>query len=330
MSAGHSKKEGSLHRLDLRLPPLPQTLLQALELLHAQGSPSAEDVARVIRRDPAVVSRILKQTNSAYYGLRRSVTDVERAVGIMGPTKAIGTIVSLCILEIDKLTEGPAGSCSQHLLRHSEATAFLTRYLLNERTSQQRQSAPAETPSSESNGFTAGLLHDFGKLVLIYNYPEKAILLYESRIFEEYLSETDPRMLEQLVFGCDHTEAGGYAASEMNFPQDLIDVIRYHHDLDDAQGKTDAMETLRAVGIANRSTKTMGAALEGVHPIEADLDWETSANHTVGTDIFDVDGREKEEKPMDLVEHLNEKREDVLLLSRFCVDTNAMNTVCRG
>lgn len=326
MSNGQPKETGNLGRLDLRLPPLPRTLSQALELLHAPGSPTVEDVARIVRRDPAVLTRILKQTNSAYYGLRRSVTDVNRAVSMMGPKKAVGTVVSLCILEIDELMEGPAGPCSQNLLRHSEATAFLTRYLLNEGTPPYRQAVPQEPTSSESDGFTAGLLHDFGKLVLIYNYPEKAISLYETRMFEEYLSETDPRVLERLVFGCDHTEAGGYAASEMNFPQDLIDVIRYHHDLDDAQGKTDAMETLRAVGAANRSTKAMGPAFRGVHPTDADLDWETCANHPEWTDILDVHEEEQDEKPMDLMKDLNEKRQDVLLFSRFYVDTDTMDT----
>lgn len=325
MCNGYPNDQGSLHRLDLRLPPLPQTLPQVLELLHAPDALTVEDIAGIVQGDPAVLTRILKHVNSAYYGLRRSVSDVERAVAMMGPKTAVGIVVSLCMLEIDELMEGPAGPCYRNLLRHSEATAFLARYLLDESALQRRDEAPEEEIVCAGDGFTEGLLHDFGKLVLIYNYPEKAISLYENRMFQEYLAETDQRELEQLVFGCDHTEAGGYAASELNFPRRLVDVIRYHHDLDAAQGKANTMNTLRAVGAANRSTKAMGPAFIGVHPTDAALDWEACLNHPVWTDLLDADGEENGETPMDLMEALNEKREDVLLFSKFYVNPDLMD-----
>ncbi len=316
MRSGPSKAQGSLRRLDLCLPPLPQTLPKVLKVLHAPGPPTAEDVAGVVQGDPAVLTRILKHVNSAYYGLRRSVADVERAVAMMGPETAIGIVVSLCMLEIDELTKGPAGPCYRNLLRHSEATAFLTRYLVAEHLlDEEAQQQGQDETFPAGNGFTEGLLHDFGKLVLIYNYPEKAISFYEDRMFQEYLSETDQRVLEQLVFGCDHTEAGGYAASELNFPQGLIDVIRYHHDVDDAHGKTDAMNTLRVVGAANRFTKAMGPAFIGVHPTDAELDWQTCTNHPVWDNVLDVTEDEEKQNPIDLMQDLSEKKESAVFFS---------------
>lgn len=269
MGSNHPGARGSLHRLDLRLPPLPHTLPHLLERLHTPGPLSVEEVTGVVREDPAVLGRILKHVNSSYYGLRRSVTDVERAVSVMGPQAAIGTVVSLCMLEIDDLMDGPAEPCVRRLLRHSEATAVITRYLLNGPAPQGRQDAPTGPTPSRDDGFTEGFLHDFGKLVLIYNYPDKALALYQDEAVREDVS--DPHVLEQRVFGCNHVEAGSYAASEMNFPQGLVDVIRYHHDLEGARGRTDAMETLKAVRTANRSTKAMGPAFAGVHPIDAGL-----------------------------------------------------------
>jgi len=313
---GHAQAQDSLRHLDLRLPPLPQTLSRILKVLHASEVPTAEDVAEVIRRDPAVLSCILQHINSAYYGLRRSVTDIERAVHMMGPKTAVGTVVSLCLLEIDELMEGPAEPCVRSLLRHSEATAFLTRYLLNEGIP--REQEPTETGGSTStDGFTEGLLHDFGKLVLIYNYPKKAVSLYESRIFEDYLAERDPRTLEQLVFGYDHTQAGGYAASEMNFPQELIDVIRHHHNLDEADGRTNAMQTLRAVGAANRSTKAMGSAFAGVHPTDIKLDWETCTDHPVWGNVSEELKDEDDSRSASLAEDLSTKRRDIVFFSKF-------------
>jgi len=315
MSDNGSGVQGSLRSLDLRLPPLPQTLPQVLELLHEPGFVTAEDLTEVVHGDPAAVARLLKHINSAYYGLRRSITDVERAIRMMGPTTASGTVISLCMLEMSEMMEGPAESCFRNLLRHSEGTAFLTRHLLDGRAPQRGRESPAEGEQPGGDGFTEGLLHDFGKLVLIYNYPEKAVSIYENKVFEEYLSETNQRVLEQLVFGCDHTEAGGYAASEMNFPRVLIDVIRYHHDPNESKVRKDSRETVRAVSAANRATKAMGASLVGVHPTETKLDWETCADDPIWDHFLDATADETQ--PMELMEELKAKRKDIILFTKF-------------
>jgi HD-like signal output (HDOD) protein len=328
MSDDGSEEQGSLRSLNLRLPPLPQTLPQVLELLHEPGFVTTEDLAEVVQGDPAAVARLLKHINSAYYGLRRSITDVERAIRMMGPTTASGTVISLCMLEMSELMEGPAESCFRSILRHSEATAFLTRHLLDGEVPEAGEEAPEEdVRPAGGDGFTEGLLHDFGKLVLIYNYPEKAVSIYEDRVFEEYLAGTNPRVLEQLVFGCDHTEAGGYAASEMNFPRALIDVIRYHHGPDEANLKADSLETVRAVSAANRATKAMGSAFVGLHPTEAELDWETCAEDPIWAHYLDGGEEDDDPQPMALMDELNAKRDDIMLFTKFFLDPDIPDPV---
>lgn len=295
---GHSEARGSLHRLDLRLPPLPHTLPRVLERLHAPGTLSVEEVTDVVREDPAVLSRILKHVNSSYYGLRRSVTDVERAVCMMGPRAAAGTVVGLSVLGIDDLMDGPAGPCVRSLLRHSEATAVVARYLLNQNAPRRRQNAPTEPTSPGDAGFTEGFLHDFGKLILIYNYPDTALALYQNDAFQEDLAAPAPHVLEQRAFGCNHMEAGGYAASEMNFPQGLVDVIRHHHDLDGAHGQTDTPGTLKAVRTANRSTRAMGPAFAGVHPTDPDPDRDPPAPPSAQAGVPGTDGTAKRSMPL--------------------------------
>lgn len=312
-------EQGSLHRLELRLPPLPQTLPQVLELLHEPGFVTTEDLTEVVQGDPAAVARLLKHINSAYYGLRRSITSVERAIRMMGPTTAAGTVISLCMLDMSELMEGPAGTCFTRLLRHSEGTAFLSRYLLN-------RSSPDEGPPTPEDdgpgaaGFTEGLLHDFGKLVLIYNYPEKAVALYEDKVFEEYLAGVDERELEQLVFGCDHTEAGGYAATEMNFPPALIDVIRHHHDPEAVEDKTASVQMVRAVSAANLATKAMGSAFVGVQTAETEVDWETCAEHSIWAHWSDNTEEADDARPMGLMEELQAKRKDIILFTKFFLE----------
>lgn len=320
MSDERPPEQGSLGSLELRLPPLPQTLPQVLELLHGSGFVAADDLAEIVHRDPAAVARLLKRINSAYYGLRRSITSVERAIRMMGPTTATGTVISLCMLKMGELMEGPAETCFVRLLRHGEGTALLTQYLLDQASSpdDERPSPDEADEPRGGDGFTEGLLHDFGKLVLIYNYPEKAVSLYETKVFEEYLSDTDERELEQLVFGCDHTEAGRYAASEMNFPPVLIDVIRHHHDPERGRAETASTQMLRAVSAANRATKAMGPAFAGVHTAGVELDWNTCAeapiwSHWCGEAADDT-------RPMDLMENLQAKRKDITLFTKFFLE----------
>lgn len=328
MSDEPPRDRGRLRDLDLRLPPLPQTLPQVLELLHAPGFVAAEDITEVIQGDPASVAQLLKHINSAYYGLRRSITNVERAVRMMGPTTAAGTVISLCMLEMNELLEGPAEPSFRALLRHSEGTALLTRHLINETTGRGDEPPDAGTGGPLGDeGFAEGLLHDFGKLVLIYNYPDKAVSLYQERVFEEYLAESDQRVLEQLIFGCDHTEAGAYAASEMNFPQVLVDVIRHHHNPEDMNGTADALETVRAVRAADLATKAMGPAFVGVRPTTLDLDWETCAKDPVWRHFVDGAANGGQEPVMALMEELRAKRTDIMLFSKFFLDADVPEPV---
>jgi len=317
-SDDNQNKEGTLRSLDLRLPPLPQTLPQVLDLLHTPGFADAKDIAEVVQHDPAIVARLLKRINSAYYGLRRSITDVERAIRMMGPTTAAGTAISAGMHKMREMVDGPASEAFTRLICHSESTAYLTRFLLDRlpRKGEGEESGPA-VPAGD--GFTAGLLHDFGKLVLIYNEPDKAVSLYQEKVFEEYLAETDARTLEQLVFGCDHTEAGAYAALEMSFPSVLVDVIRHHHEPDTAPAEHASKATLRAVFAADLATKAMGSPLMGVRTAERELDWDACEAHPIWTHWLDDPGADGTDAAA-LMEALQEKKKSIFFFTEFFLD----------
>ena len=298
-----SSESGNLHGLELRLPPLPQTLPEILNLLHAPELTDPEEMTQIVQRDPSVVARLLQQVNSAYYGLRRSITSVERAIRMLGPSAAAGAVISLSMIKIRKLLDGPAGPCYTHLVRHSVGTAFLARYLIRELPD---ESGPTAEPTG-TDGFTEGLLHDFGKLVLIYNYPEEAVALYEQRSFTHHLSDAEGCALEQLVFGCDHTEAGAYAASALHFPSSLVEVIRYHHAPSNAPGDAPS-RALRAVCGANEAIKAMDPSFVGVRPTEKSFSWETCATHPIWSHW--PPHAEDDEQPFALLRTLESKADD--------------------
>ena len=314
--------DSALRDLDLRVPPFPRTLPSVLELLHEPGFTDPEDLTEIVQHDPAATARLLKQINSAYYGLRRSISDVGRAIRMMGTTTAAGSVVSLGMLRMDELADGPVEACFHRFIRHSEATGFLASSLLGPLSPADDGPAP-ESDVTQGEGFAEGLLHDFGKLVLFYNYPEKAAALYEEKRFAEHLQETDPRKLERFVFGCDHGQAGAYAALELNFPQTLVDVIRHHHPPHSETGDA-PRRTLRAVRAANLATKAMGAPLAGVAPTEEPIDWAACADRPVWRHWNPAP--EAEGPPPDLMDRLRAKKEMVMLFTDFFVGASDAET----
>ncbi|MBB4090312.1 HDOD domain-containing protein [Salinibacter ruber] len=312
-----SRDDPTLRDLDLRVPPFPRTLPRVLELLHEPGFTDPEDLTEIVQHDPAATARLLKQINSAYYGLHRSVTDVGRAIRMMGTTTAAGSVVSLGMLRMDELADGPVEACFQRFIRHSEATGLLASSLLGPLSPESAgPSSGLSEDATRGKGFAEGLLHDFGKLVLFYNYPEKSAALYEEKRFAGHLQETDDRKLERFVFGCDHCQAGAYAALELNFPSALIDVTRHHHDLEEASDP--AVEpVLWAVRAANLATKAMGGPLAGAKPLGENMSWERCAEQPVWQH-WNPDP-EADGPPPHLMERLQAKKETVMLFTDFFV-----------
>ena len=113
--------------LAIQLPPLPKTLLEAVELMNQPQGPEFEQVIDLVEHDPAVVTRLLRMVNSVYYGQRRPITSLHRAVTIMGAVPVIGIVLGMSLQQA-KVAQ-PARRPWMHLIRHSVATAFLARHL---------------------------------------------------------------------------------------------------------------------------------------------------------------------------------------------------------
>lgn len=248
----------SLGNLELRTPPLPHTIVEALDLLDHPERLDPGTVTEMVERDPLVVARVLQNVNSAYYGLRRTITSVERAVILIGPVAVTGIIVGMNMLRLRSVVKTSAAPYYLHLVKHSLATAFLARHL-DEGPPRLRRSMLQET---QPNGiaFTAGLLHDFGKIILVYNYPEQSLALYQRGMAQQNFAEPDSRRIEALLFGCDHTEAGEYAARKLNFPDILTSAIQHHHDTPQQRAKLDSpvRDLLVLVEAANLAAAALG------------------------------------------------------------------------
>lgn len=206
--------------LDLRCPLFPATLTEALDLAADPDTIDIDVVTQMVERDPVLLAQLLTTVNSAYYGLGRTITSPARAVVMLGPKTVLQLVAGT---SLSRLRSSAAPEASDRLVRHSVATAYLAQ-LLTEHT------PAAGRPAQSGEAFTAGLLHDFGKLVLLHNFPQGAAPIYLGALDAVDDGLFGCRARERAMFACDHTEAGAAAAAQAKFPTALLEVIRHHHD----------------------------------------------------------------------------------------------------
>ena len=260
---------------------MPQALVEAMDLIQQPEQLEVGPVTEMVQRDPIVVARLIQIVNSAYYGLQRSIDSVDRAVVMLGPVAVTGIVMGMNMLRLRSALEGSASRCFMRLIRHCIATAFLTRHLYD--------GPPRDYMGKRlkigriGTSFTAGLLHDFGKIILVYNYPREAVDLYDRQTFSPQVVETDMRELEQLLFGFDHTEAGEFVARKLDFPDALTDVIRLHHDLSVSTDNPDTDRLIRVAVAANTVSKAMG------YSFTTPVDWQACLQHPVWDIILEQD-----------------------------------------
>lgn len=147
------------------LPALPEVLIRMQEVLDSDHI-DIDEVADLMRGEPALVGQILKMVNSAYYGLPREVADVKYAVGFLGLNEIHRIMLSFAIAD---------AFVSEHkkelkeLWFHSFHTALCADYLI-------KMNRALRYPP---DCWSAALLHDVGKLVYLKFFPDHFIALKE-------------------------------------------------------------------------------------------------------------------------------------------------------
>jgi HD-like signal output (HDOD) protein len=195
------------------LPPLPQVVIKAHEIMADTGS-TFKELGDVIETDQAIAGRVLKLANSAYYGLRGMVSSIHQASVVLG-FEALGELITVVGAAglLDSILKGyrlESGS----LWQHSLVVAFGSRMI-----------ARKKDPKMENSAFSAGLLHDAGKIVLNEYVLEKedefdSFLKVEGRTFLE---------AEKQILGFDHAEISSDLCRKWSLPELQCSAIRYHH-----------------------------------------------------------------------------------------------------
>ena len=187
------------------------------DLLNEIDSPAADikKMGRIISQDPGMTAKILQLANSAFFGIYRRISDAAEACVILGLDLVKAVALSyLVFAQLEGASISP--SFINHAWQHSLLTGS-TAWSIVRKESQDKPSA--------SEAFTAGLLHDIGKLVLMANYPERyAHALERSRQEGTFLWQ-----VEEEVFHGTHAAIGAYLMGLWGLPTELVEVVAFHH-----------------------------------------------------------------------------------------------------
>ena len=202
-------------------------------------------MAQILSADQSLSARVLRLANSAFYGLSRKVNDLQEAVVILG----MRNIKNLALVAgtYPWMNRPLPGYClgPRAMWTHAFGTAVGA-----------QQVAKISGKVKEDVAFTAGLLHDIGKVAVSIWLENKvvAILNYAHR---EGLSFDEA---ERKILGYDHTQVGEHLAAAWNLPEDLVAAVRWHHSPDEAPGNPPLVD---CVHLGNYLTMTMGYGLGG-------------------------------------------------------------------
>jgi putative nucleotidyltransferase with HDIG domain len=225
------------------LPPLPTIVHHLLSVTQSPDS-SAQHVARALSRDPGVAAKVLRVANSPFYGASREITQVSRAVVMLGARGVRSLVLGICAREA-MMTVAQQTPEHARLWHHAIASAAAGELLARQIGFQ-----PAE------EAFVAGLLHDVGQLAMATFNPDAlgAVML-------EYAPQARRLELERERFGMDHAQAGYQILSRWGLPEPLCRAARCHHD-SDVQWRPDADRLVAITVLANAMAHIAGFGLD--------------------------------------------------------------------
>jgi len=196
-----------------RIKPIPQVALKVIRMIHRDDY-TMKEVGSEIRQDQVISGRVLNLCNSTFMGLRTVVDSIDRALILVGEKRLLKLVVTASVKSLFPQSSQGYSLCKGGIFQHSIGTALIAQEL-----------AVFTKKAAPDIAYTAGLLHDIGKI------PLDQVMAGNAPFFYRYTQEQggDLCKAEKLKFGIDHTEAGMRLGKAWTLPNNLINVIANHH-----------------------------------------------------------------------------------------------------
>lgn len=226
------------------LPALPYVTYRVLQLT-SDPKTTIPELSAAIAADQVLTAKALRMANSVFYGYARRISSIDDALIILGFNTVRDLVLAASVYNVlDRELPGYFLSKGD-LWRHSITTALLSRLLARK----------LEVPLAEE-AFTAGLLHDIGKIILNNYMTDKF-----TKVIDWVEKENVPFMeAENTILGFDHAIVGARVAAKWNLPDQLVEAIANHHH----PGKALTNPKLCSiVHVADAASMSMGIGLGG-------------------------------------------------------------------
>jgi len=194
------------------LSSFPDTYFKIKELLDSPTS-TAADMAKVVSADVSLAAKLLRLVNSPFFGVAGRVDSISHAIALVGVSELATLALGISAIKFFKDIP-PELMDMETFWKHSLRCAVFGKCI-----------ASLVPGLTSERFFTAGLLHDAGRLIMFKNLPYASVqaMLYARNMGAPLLEA------EREVLGFDHTEVAGLLLEEWNFPAELCSIIAYHH-----------------------------------------------------------------------------------------------------
>jgi HD-like signal output (HDOD) protein len=215
---GHVDIRQAINNLDA-LPAMPVTA-QRLLALKLDTEEGVQMLLVLIEQDQSISAKILGLANSAMIGASRQIKTVREAAMLLGIKRVQSISTGIAIMSL--MAKAPAGKFNlQDLWLHSIGISFamlgIARFM------------PKKMRPQDDQIFLVGMLHDIGYLVLAFLDPNRSDMLH-ARLAAE--AEHPALEVEREILEMCHDELGAELARHWNLPEEIIAVLRYHHNPD--------------------------------------------------------------------------------------------------
>ena len=241
------------------IQPIPQVALKILRLINEEEY-DIKALTAEIRKDQVISAKVLKLCNSVIFAGTNKIELLDHALIYIGSQMLVKLVISASIDNYFSHAGTGYSLCKGGLFHHAIGTAIIAEKL-----------AALTGRVKPGLAYTAGLLHDIGKVVLD-QYVTSAYPLFYRKLNDEGTSFLES---EKSILGIDHTEIGSNLARNWSFPESLVDVIRYHHRPEDATRNLELTHTVyladllmsrfnTGLELERLGTETLSARLEAI------------------------------------------------------------------
>ena len=228
------------------MPAFPKSVQRVLELTRDVNS-TPKDLVEVIDKDPVLTVKVLKVVNSPYYSLPKQITSVGHSVVFLGFNTIKNLALSIAAIGMLPKTND-AGFDGQQYLLHSLATAAIAKQL-----------AMKLDDADPMDCFIAGLLHDFGKVVLAQFMPKE----FRQALDMSQQQGTSLHLALREIMEVDHAVVGAMLVEKWRFAPKLVETIRHQYGPELADS-----DMIACVFAANQISKQLKFGFAGNHLVE--------------------------------------------------------------